>query len=90
MNEKAIKALLENRKARHNYSIEDSYECGLVLLGWEVKSLRDRRANFSDAYGLLKNGEIFILGLRIDPYLQATHEIIEPERTRKLLLRKKQ
>lgn len=90
MNEKAIKALLENRKARHNYSIEDSYECGLVLLGWEVKSLRDRRANFSDAYGLLKNGEIFILGLRIDPYLQATHEIIEPERTRKLLLRKKE
>jgi SsrA-binding protein len=92
MSEKATKIipLLENRKARHNYAIEDTFECGLMLLGWEVKSLRERRANFADAYALLKGGEVFILGLRIDPYKQSTHEILEPERTRKLLLNKKE
>ncbi len=80
----------ENRKARHNYTIEDTYECGIVLEGSEVKSLRDHHVNFSDAYALIKNGEIFIIGLRIEKYKQATHDNIDPERTRKLLLHKKE
>lgn len=85
-----ITLIAENRRARHNYIIEDTYECGLVLLGSEVKSVKEHRLNFADSYALLKNGEIFILGLRIDKFKQATHEEIDPERTRKLLLNKKE
>lgn len=82
--------IAENRKARHNYAIEDSIECGIVLLGSEVKSIRARHISFADAYALLKNGEIFIIGLRIEKFKQATHEEIDPERTRKLLLNKRE
>jgi SsrA-binding protein len=56
----------ENRRARHNYTIEDTYECGIVLEGSEVKSIRDHHISFSDAYALIKNGEIFVIGLRIE------------------------
>jgi SsrA-binding protein len=80
----------ENRRARHNYTIEDTYECGIVLEGSEVKSIRDHHISFSDAYALIKNGEIFVIGLRIEKYKQATHDEIDPERTRKLLLHKKE
>lgn len=80
----------ENRRARHNYTIEDTFECGMVLLGSEVKSIKEHRLNFADAYALLKMGEIFIIGLRVDKFKQATHEDIDPERTRKLLLHKKE
>lgn len=85
-----IKEIADNRRARHNYTIEDTFECGIVLLGSEVKSLRDHRLNFSDAYALIKNGEVFVIGLRIDKYKQATHEDVDPDRTRKLLLRRKE
>lgn len=85
-----IVPVAENRRARHNYTIEDTYECGMVLLGSEVKSVKEHRLNFTDAYGLLRNGEIFIIGLRIDKFKQATHEEIDPDRTRKLLLNKKE
>lgn len=85
-----IVPVAENRRARHNYSIEDTFECGIVLLGSEVKSVKEHRLNFADAYGLLKQGEIFIIGLRIDKFKQATHEEIDPDRTRKLLLNKKE
>jgi|SRR5579871_2484908 len=82
--------IAENRRARHNYEIEDTYECGIVLRGSEVKSLRARHLSFADAYALIKHGEIFIIGLRIDKFKQATHEEIDPERTRKLLLHRKE
>jgi SsrA-binding protein len=85
-----ITPISENRRARHNYTIEDTYECGIVLLGSEVKSIKEHRLNFSDAYALLKDGEIFVIGLRVDKFKQATHEEIDPERTRKLLLNKKE
>lgn len=81
-----IVLIAENRKARHNYAIEDTYECGMVLFGSEAKSIRARHLSFADAYALIKNGEIFIIGLRIEKFKQATHEEIDPERTRKLLL----
>lgn len=82
--------LAENRRARHNYAIEDTIECGMVLVGSEVKSLRERHLSFADAYALIKNGEIFVIGLRIEKYRQATHEEIDPLRTRKLLLHAKE
>jgi SsrA-binding protein len=82
--------IAENRRAHHNYTIEDTFECGIVLLGSEVKSLREHRLSFADAYALIRNNEIFVIGLRIDKFKQATHEEIDPERTRKLLLHKKE
>ena len=78
--------LAENRRDGFNYAIEESLECGIVLKGAEVKSLRERHLSFRDAYALLKDGELYIIGLRIENYPQATHDILDPERTRKLLL----
>jgi SsrA-binding protein len=82
--------IAENRRARHNYAIIETFECGMVLRGSEVKSLRAHHLSFADAYALIKNGEIFIIGLRIEKFKQSTHEDIDPERTRKLLLKKKE
>lgn len=78
----------ENRKARFNYAITDTYECGLVLVGTEVKSLRSGRLNFADAYAFIKDGELFLIGLTIEAYKFGTHENHDPSRTRKLLLHK--
>jgi SsrA-binding protein len=86
----SIEKIAENRRAHHNYTIEDTFECGIVLLGSEVKSLREHRLSFADAYAMIRNKEIFVIGLRIDKFKQATHEEIDPERTRKLLLHKKE
>jgi SsrA-binding protein len=82
------KALIaENRKARHEYFIEDRYEAGLVLAGWEVKSLRAGRAQLAEAYVYIKNGEVFLTGAHLSPLNSAsTHVTAEPTRTRKLLL----
>ena len=63
-----IKIVCENRKARHDYFIHDTYEAGLVLQGTEVKSLRAGRANLKDSYGEIKNGEIYIVNMHISPY----------------------
>lgn len=76
----------ENRRARFNYEIVDTYECGIELMGCEVKSLRQHRVGFGDAYAIVKNGQVYMLGLRIDVFPQATHVTHEPERTRRLLL----
>jgi len=80
-----------NRKARHEYTIEDRFEAGLVLQGWEVKSLRAGRGQIADSYVLIKNGEAWLLGSNITPLLSASSHIHpESTRTRKLLLHKKQ
>ena len=86
MNEKHIKIVAENRKARHNYFIEDVYEAGMVLLGTEVKSLRLGRINLKDSYARIKKGEVFVHKIHIDPYPFAYHGNHDPLRTRKLLL----
>ena len=83
-------SIAKNRRARHDYSILDTYEAGLVLTGSEVKSLRDGKANLSDAYGIVRNGEIFLLNLHISPYERASYNNHEPTRTRKLLLHKRE
>ena len=80
-----------NRRARHDYFIEDQYEAGLALQGWEVKSLRAGRAQIAEAYVILRNREAFLIGAHITPLPQAcTHEVAEATRTRKLLLHGKQ
>jgi SsrA-binding protein len=85
-----IASIAKNRRARHDYSIIDTYEAGIVLTGSEVKSLRDGKANISDAYGIVRNGEIFIINLHISPYERASYNNHEPTRTRKLLLHKRE
>lgn len=84
-------SIAENRKARYDYFIEDTYEAGLALQGWEVKSLRDGRAQLKEAYVFVKNGEAFLFGAHISPMPTAsTHFEPEPLRTRKLLLNRKE
>jgi SsrA-binding protein len=85
-----IESIAKNRRARHDYAILDTYEAGIVLTGSEVKSLRDGKANLSDAYGIVRNGEIYILNLHISPYERASYNNHEPTRTRKLLLHKRE
>jgi SsrA-binding protein len=80
-----------NKKARHDYFIEERLEAGIVLEGWEVKSLRAGRAQLVDSYVIIKNGEAFLLGALITPLLSAsTHIHPQAQRTRKLLLHKEQ
>lgn len=84
----SIIRIAENRKARHDYTLEDDFEAGMVLLGTEVKSLRDGRANLKDAYATIKNGEVWVHQLRISPYTHAHQGGHDPLRPRKLLLHK--
>ncbi|WP_111658094.1 SsrA-binding protein SmpB [Isoalcanivorax indicus] len=80
-----------NRKARHDYHLDDRFEAGLVLEGWEVKSLRDGRCNLSEAYITLKDGEAWLFGCRIEPLGTAsTHINPDPLRLRKLLLHQRE
>lgn len=84
-----IKVVVRNRKARHEYHIEATHEAGLVLIGTEVKSLRLGRADLSDSYATVKEGEIFLVGAHIAVYDKASHFNHEPKRQRKLLLQKR-
>lgn len=80
-----------NRKARHDYHLEEKFEAGLVLLGWEVKSLRAGKCNLAEAYVMLKDGEAWLFGCRIEPLQTAsTHVVADPLRNRKLLLHRRQ
>jgi SsrA-binding protein len=83
--------IAENRKARFDYFIEERYEAGLVLQGWEVKSMRAGRAQLKEAYVYLRSGEAFLFGAHISPLASSsTHVIADPIRTRKLLLNQKE
>ena len=79
-----------NRKARHNYTILSSYEAGIVLTGTEVKSLRQGNANIAESHAIIKNGEVWLLGMHIKPYEQGSYANVDPDRSRKLLLHKKE
>jgi len=83
-----IKIVAENRKARRDYFIVDQFEAGMVLMGTEVKSLRQGRANLKDAYARIKDGEVFVYQLHIAPYPFAYYDNHDPLRPRKLLLHK--
>ncbi len=88
MREKGRKAIATNRKARHNYTILDVFEAGLILVGTEVKSLRDGKASLVDAFATVDDGEIWLRGLHIPEYTQGSWTNHAPRRTRKLLLHK--
>ncbi len=90
MESKHIKIVTENRKARHEYFIEDEYEAGMVLKGTEVKSLRNGRANLKDSYARIKNGEVFVYQMHISEYPFAYYDNHDPLRPRKLLLNKQE
>lgn len=86
MEKQPIKVVAENRKARHEYNIEDKYEAGIVLAGTEVKSLRMGKANLKDSYARIKNGEVFVYQMHIGAYPFAYFDNHDPLRPRKLLL----
>ena len=80
-----------NKRARHDYHLDDRFEAGLALMGWEVKSLREGKAQIGESYALVKDGELYLFGAQIQPLLSAsTHVVPEARRTRKLLLHRDQ
>ncbi len=84
-------SIAENRKAHFNYHIEERFEAGIVLEGWEVKAIRDGQVQLTDGYGVIKNGELFLIGLRINALRSAsTHLLPDPDRTKKLLMHREQ
>ena len=83
--------IARNKKALHDYFIEDSFEAGMMLLGWEFKSMREKKVQLTDSYVILKDGEAWLIGCNITPLNTAsTHVVCEPDRTRKLLLHRKE
>ncbi len=80
--------IADNRKARHDYHLLDTFEAGIVLLGTEVKAIREGRVNLRDSYGRLENGEVFLHNVHISPYSHRGYADHEPLRRRKLLLHK--
>ena len=83
----APRVIAQNKKARHDYFVEETIEAGLALMGWEVKSLRAGRAQLTEAYVHLRNGEAWLIGAHLSPLTSAsTHVETDPSRTRKLLL----
>ena len=86
--EKGRKVVAQNRKARHDYAIEDTYEAGLVLVGTEVKSLRAGRASLVDGFAVIRDGEAWLQGVHIPEYTEGTWTNHEPRRERKLLMHK--
>ncbi len=84
-------SIVDNKKAFHDYFIEERFEAGLVLEGWEAKAIRAGRAQIKEAYVVVKDGEIFLIGAHISPLAQAsTHVSADPVRTRKVLLHQKE
>ena len=83
-------SVARNKRARHDYHILETWEAGVVLSGTEVKSLRQGKANLTDAYATVRDGEVFLLNLHISPYEQGNQFNHDPTRTRKLLLHRKE
>lgn len=85
-----MKIIATNKKAYHNYNLLDKFECGIMLIGPEVKSLRNVQASFSDSFARVDKGEVYLYNLHIAPYEQASYNNEEAMRTRKLLLHAKE
>ena len=90
MKKENVKIVATNRKARHEYFIEDTIEAGIALKGTEVKSIRQGRINVKESYAVIENGEVFVYGMHISPYEQGNIYNVDPVRKRKLLLHKKE
>jgi SsrA-binding protein len=85
-----MKVVVQNKKARHDFSILETLEAGIALRGTEVKSLREGRANLRDSYALLEGGEVLLRGLQIMPYSHTSDRAVDPMRDRKLLLNREE
>lgn len=83
-----MKLIAENRKAYHDYFVEDTYEAGIVLVGCEVKSIRQGAVNLRDSFAVIKNGEVFVVGMHVAPYKMGSYYNADSKRNRKLLLNK--
>jgi len=80
-----------NKRARHDYTLEERFEAGLALQGWELKSIRAGRANIGESYAVVRNGEMFLFGAQMTPLISAsTHVVTEERRTRKLLMHRRE
>ncbi|HHV95137.1 MAG TPA: SsrA-binding protein SmpB [Clostridiaceae bacterium] len=90
MGKEEIKVIAQNKKARHDYFIEQTFEAGIVLTGTEVKSIRQGKVNFKDSYAGIKDGEIFVYGMHISPYEKGNIFNVDAERDRKLLMHKRE
>ena len=88
--ETTSETVARNRSARHEYQILESWEAGIVLQGTEVKSLREGKVNISDAYGIVREGEVYLLNMHVSPYERGGYVNHEPTRSRKLLLHKRE
>jgi len=86
----ARQSIAKNRRASHDYQLLETWEAGVALTGTEVKSLRNGKANLSDAYGIVRDGEVYLLNLHIPPYERGGYFNHEPTRTRKLLLHRRE
>jgi SsrA-binding protein len=86
-----LKTIALNKRSRHEYHLEDRFEAGIALQGWELKAIRAGRANIVDAYAMIREGEMFLYGSQITPLISAsTHVVTEDRRTRKLLLHRRE
>jgi len=85
-----VKMVAQNKKARHDYFIEDTFEAGIVLTGTEVKSIRQGKVNLKDSFAKVKDGEVLLINMHISPYEQGNRYNQDPLRTRKLLLHKRE
>lgn len=90
MSEDRVKVIATNRKARHDYLIEDTYEAGIALTGSEIKSIRAGQVNLRDSYATVRNQELWLINAHIAPYKQASHQNHEPRRERKLLMHRRE
>ena len=89
MSRRGDQQVITNRKARHDYLVLDTWECGVMLVGAEVKSLRDGRANLQDSYARVEDGEVWLYGMHVSPYFYSRADL-DPVRKRKLLLHHKE
>lgn len=90
MGKRTVKIVANNKKARHDYFIEDIYEAGIVLTGTEIKSVREGKVSIKESYAKLQNEELILLGMNISPYKQGNRFNVDPVRPRKLLLHKRE
>lgn len=90
MSTDAVKTIATNRKARHDYFIDETYEAGLVLTGTEIKSIRAGHVNLRDSFAVVKEGELWLMNAHIAPYDQGTYANHEPRRSRKLLMHRRE
>ena len=90
MGDKAIKLIANNKKARHDYFIEETFQAGIALTGTEIKSVRAGKASIKESYARIRSGEVILYGMNISPYEQGNRYNVDPLRPRKLLLHKRE